>query len=370
MKKFLKWSAAFLVLGVLAVGCIKPEPSEGIEAMRNAKAALLNAQAALTQAKVQVEAANAALIQAQASLLKAEEAIVAAQADKIKAEAAFIDAQTAWELGKLDMTEQKFAIYLQELQVDLDLKRAQAEKRMKQWELDIANLQDDLVQAMMDYEAKLLEFEKWKIDNAGVLAQALIDALDELTDDIKAVIRKLGRKQVQLNIAKAQYQWYVNVEYPESVEAILLHMELTKERLTCEVDYLTGIVEAYEAIYDTYHEDFDAIMAGYQEEINDIRITIAELEKSLFTLTDELKALIDEKTPCWPRTAFLTNFIFRMCSDGFNDTDINVWFGDYYLADAKYEFMMALNQDVRVINTRHHFRIWIPVKKMPGKKNY
>ncbi|MDD2642881.1 MAG: hypothetical protein PHX11_08195 [Bacteroidales bacterium] len=357
MKKFLKWSAAFLVLGVLAVGCIKNEPSEGIEAMRNAKAALLNANAALVQAKVQVEAAQAALIQAQASLLKAEEAIVAAQADKIKAEAAFIDAQTAWELGTLDMTEQEFAIYLQELQVDLDLMRAQAEKRMAQWELDIANLQDDMVQAMMDYEAKLLEFEKWKIDNAGVLAQALIDALDELTDDIKAVIRKLGRKQVQLNIAKAQYQWYVNVEYPESVEAILLHMELTKERLTCEVDYLTGIVEAYKAIYDTYHEDFDAIMAGYQEEINDIRITIAELEKSLFTLKDELKALIDE------RDALLAAYdvpyehsIPDVFSDGLNDTDINVWFGDYYLADTKYEFMMALNQDIRVIeDTRHHF---------------
>ena len=68
----MKWSAAFLVLGVLAVGCIKNEPSQGIEAMRNAKAALLNANAALVQAKVQVEAAQAALIQAQASLLKAQ----------------------------------------------------------------------------------------------------------------------------------------------------------------------------------------------------------------------------------------------------------------------------------------------------------
>ncbi len=357
MKKFLKWSAAFLVLGVLAVGCIKNEPSEGIEAMRNAKAALLNANAALVQAKVQVEAAQAALIQAQASLLKAEEAIVAAQADKIKAEAAFIDAQTAWELGTLDMTEQEFAIYLQGLQVELDLMRAQAEKRMAQWELDIANLQDDMVQAMMDYEAKLLVFEKWKIEHAGDLAQALIDALDELTDDIKAVIRKLGRKQVQLNIAKAQYQWYVNVEYPESVEAILLHMELTKERLTCEVDYLTGIVEAYEAIYDTYHEDFDAIMAGYQEEINDIRITIAELEKMYFTLEDEIVALQAERAALW--AAFnvdFTVYIPDVFENGGDDYDIGVWDNEYYLKGAKYDVLMTMRRDINLIeNTRHHF---------------
>jgi hypothetical protein len=228
---------------------------------------------------------------------------------------------------------------------------------MKQWELDIANLQDDMVQAMMDYEAKLLEFEKWKIDNAGVLAQALIDALDELTDDIKAVIRKLGRKQVQLNIAKAQYQWYVNVEYPESVEAILLHMELTKERLTCEVDYLTGIVEAYEAIYDTYHEDFDAIMAGYQEEINDIRITIAELEKMYFTLEDEIVALEAEYDALFD--AFNVEYevyIPDVFSDGGDDYDIGVWDGFYYLKGAKYDVLMTMKRDINLIeDTRHHF---------------
>jgi hypothetical protein len=357
MKKFLKWSTAFLVLGVLAVGCIKPEPSPGIEAMRNAKAALLNAQATLTQAKVQVEAANAALIMAQASLLTAQEAIVAAQAAKIQAEADFIQAQVEWQNAKTDADKERWAIKIAELEIELELARAQADKRIAAWELQIAEMQDDLVQAMIDYENKLEEFELWKIEHADVLAEALIDALDEVTDDIKAVIRKIARKQVQLNVAKAQYQWYVNVEYPESVEMILMHMEKTKERLTCEVEYLTGIVEAYAAIYDTYHEDFDAIMAGYQEEINDIRATIAELEKMYFQLEDEIVALQAEYDALL--VAFNVPYevyIPDVFSDGGDDYDIGVWDGDYYLNGAKIDVLNVMYRDILLIeDTRHHF---------------
>ena len=357
MKKFLKWSAAFLVLGVLAVGCIKNEPSPGIEAMRNAKASLLNAQAALTQAKVQVEAANAALIQAQASLLKAQEAVVAAQAAKIQAEADLIQAQVEWENAVTDFHKEAWAIKIAELEAELAEKEAEVAAQIAAWELAIANMQDDLVQAMMDYEAKLQEFEKWKIDNADVLAEALIEALDEVTDDIKAVIRKIARKQVQLNVAKAEYQWYVNVVYPEDVEMILMHMEKTKERLTCEVEYLTGIVEAYAAIYDTYHEDFDAIMAGYQEEINEIRATIAELEKMYFQLEDEIVALQAERAALW--AAFNVPYevyIPGVFSDGGDDYDIGVWDGDYYLTGAKFDVLMTMRRDILLIeNTRAQF---------------
>jgi len=357
MKKFLKWSAAFLVLGVLAVGCIKNEPSQGIEAMRNAKASLLTAQAALTQAKVQVEAANAALIQAQAGLIQAQEAVVAAQAAKIQAEADLIQAEVEWQNAVTDAKKEEWAIKIAELEAQLAEEEARVAAQIAAYELQIANMQAQMVAAQEAYEKALLAFEKWKIKNAAVLGEALIDALDEITGQIQAVIKQLGRKQVRLNIAKAEYQWYVNVEYPESVEMILMHMEKTKERLTCEVDYLTGVVAAYEAIYDTYHEDFDAIMAGYQEEINGIRVTIAELEKMYFTLEDEIVALQAESDALWAvYNISYEVYLPDVFANGGDDYDIGVWNNEYYLKGDKYDVLMAMRRDILLIeNTRAHF---------------
>jgi len=134
-------------------------------------------------------------------------------------------------------------------------------------------------------------------------------------------------------------------------------MEKTKERLTCEVEYLTGIVEAYAAIYDTYHEDFDAIMAGYQEEINSIRVLIAELEKMYFQLEDEIVALQAEYAALL--AAFNVPYevyIPDVFSDGGDDYDIGVWDGDYYLKGDKIDVINAMYRDITLIEeTRHHF---------------
>ncbi|MFA6761580.1 MAG: hypothetical protein WCR57_01425 [Bacteroidales bacterium] len=361
MKKFLKWSAAFLVLGVLAVGCIKNEPSPGIEAMRNAKAALLTAQASLVQAKVQVEAANAALIQAQASYIKAQEAVVAAQAKRIEAEAALIQAQVEWEKALTDSHKEAWAKEIEKMEIELEIYRAEADAAIAAYQLVIAQMQAQMVQAMQAYEAALLAFEQWKIANAATLAQDLLNALDAILFQIKGVILDLAEAQIELNYAKTAYEWYVNVTYPEDVEHALLHMQRDKMRLECQIEYLTGVVEAYEALYNAYHGEFDELIAGFQDVITALRAEIAEMEIDFIKLQEKW-LLFDHQALDNANAALTKNrkvSIANVFSDKGDDPNIHVVNGTYSITapwtGANSMFNM-MKRDMRVIeDTRAEF---------------
>jgi hypothetical protein len=362
MKKFLKWSAAFLVLGVLAVGCIKNEPSPGIEAMRNAKASLLNAQAALTQAKVQVEAANAALIMAQAGLIQAQEAVVAAQARKIDAETALIEEQIKWDEALREFHTEAWALKIAELEAQLAEEEARVAAKIAVYELQIANMQAKMVAAQKAYEKAMLLFEKWKIENADVLGKALIEELDILSRRIQRVIIALGRRQVDLDYAKAQYLWYVNVEYPEKTSHIIQQMEANKRRLECEIEYLAGVAEAYDALYNEYHGDFDALIAGFQETITALRAEIAEQELAFIQLQEEW-LLFDHTALADANTALTTKrtvSITGVFSDGGYDPNIHVNDGTYELNKWGWEttpsMFTIMQRDMDVIeDTRSEF---------------
>jgi hypothetical protein len=361
MKKFLKWSAAFLVLGVLAVGCIKNEPSPGIEAMRNAKASLLNAQAALTQAKVQVEAANAALIQAQASLLQAEEAVIAATAARIQAEADLIQAEVEWQNALTDFHKEAWAKEIEALEIELEVLRAEADAAIAQYELEIAQIQDDLVEAMQAYEQALLDFEEWKLDNAAVLGEALMAALDNITEQIKEVLRQMGEAQVDLNFAKAEYEWYVNVTYPQAVEGAMLRLEHDKTRLVCQIEHATRMVEYYQLLYDTYHGEFDALIEEFQEWIVYYRALIAEYE--LAYIEAQAAFLEYDDTPLINALAALTADrtvgVTGVFSDGGDDPNIHVVNGNYVISypwQGTPDMFDIMDRDMRVIeDTRSEF---------------
>ncbi|HPJ55769.1 MAG TPA: hypothetical protein PK401_06715, partial [Bacteroidales bacterium] len=328
-----KWSAAFLVLGVLAVGCIKNEPSPGIEAMRNAKASLLNAQAALTQAKVQVEAANAALIQAQASLLQAEEAVIAATAARIQAEADLIQAEVEWQNALTDFHKEAWAKEIERLEIELEVARAKADKKIAEYELAIAQIQDDLVEAMQEYEEALLAFEQWKLENADAIAQALMDALDDIVEQIKGVLINIANKQIDLNSAMAEYSWYVNVEYPEAVEQMLLHMQRDKMRLECQIEYLTGVAAAYETLYNDFHGEFDALIAEFQETINYYRVALEEMKIEYLVAKEEwlnfYNPYEDEDNNLYLLKGNKVVSIANVFSDGGDDPNIHVVNGNY-----------------------------------------
>ncbi len=357
MKKFFKLSATFLVLGVLAVGCIQNESSQGIEAMRNAKATLLTAQATLVQAKAQVEAANAALVQAQATIVLAHKAIIDAQA-------AAIEAETEWQKALTKFHKEGWEIKIKEMEEDLRAKQAATDAAIAQWELQIAQMQAQMVAAQQAYEQALLAFEQWKLANIGTLAQDLLNALDGIVLQIQAVILDLGQAQLDLNFAKAQYLWYVNVEYPEAVEHAVLHMERDKMRLECQIEYLAGVVEAYEALYNAYHGEFDELIAGFQEVINALRAGIAEYEIEFIRLQEELLLFNTTalNTALTNLTKNRTVGITGVFSDGGDDPNIHVVNGNYRLvnfpwqATTKTTMFDVMKRDMRVIaDTRAEF---------------
>ena len=365
MKKFLKWSAAFLVLGVLAVGCIKNEPSPGIEAMRNAKAALLTAQAALEQAKVQVEAANAALIQAQASVIKAHEAIIAAQARKVDAETALIMAQVEWEKALTDYHKQQWALNIQEREYELEVARAAADAAIAEWELYMAQMQADMVAAQQAYEEALLAFQLWKLANADTISDLLMFELDKVVLRIKGVLLQIAQAQLNLDFAKSQYLWYVNIEYPQEVENAMLHWEFERKLLICKVEHMTGVVAAYEALYNAKHEEFDALIADFQATINALREAIVDYELQFITLEEEY-LLFDHDGLAAAKAALTkkrTVSISGVFSDGGDDPNIHVNNGTYKLSNWGWQAVAPavtmfdiMKRDMRVIDdTRKEF---------------
>lgn len=362
MKKFLKWSAAFLVLGVLAVGCIKNEPSPGIEAMRNAKAALLTAQAALEQAKVQVEAANAALIQAQASLLKAQEAIIAAHARQIDAETALIMAQVEWEKALTDYHKQMWALNVAEREYELEVARAAADAAIAEWEVYMMQLQAQMVAATQAYEQAILTFELWKLANVDTISQALMAALDGIVAQIKAVIIDLAEAQIDLDAAKSNYLWYVNIEYPQAVEHGLMHLEAEKKWVVCKIEHLTALAEAYEALYNAKHEEFDAIITRFQDMVIALRAEIVELELAFLELEEEYM-LFDHQALAAANDALTkkrTVSISGVFSDGGDDPNIHVNDGTYKLKNWGWatspSMFDIMKRDMRVIDdTRKEF---------------
>ncbi|NLA16283.1 MAG: hypothetical protein GX877_07095 [Bacteroidales bacterium] len=354
MKKFFKWSAAFLVLGVLAVGCIKNEPSNGIEAMRNAKASLLSAQAELEKAKAQVEIAQAAVLQAQAGLIDANAAILAAQK-------AAIEAETAWQKALTEFHKEGWEIRIKEMEEDLRARQAETDALVAAFELQIAQMQVELINAQRAYEASLLAFERWKLANIDALAQDLIDALDALTLQIQGIIYELAEAQIDLNYAKAEYLWYIQVEYPEDISHIRQQLEANKRRLTCEVDYLEGVVAAYDALYNNYHGELDGMIAEFQDMITMFRAGIAEMEIRYIELQEEYFWFNDG--PLKAALAALTKSrkvgIKGVFSDGGSDPNIHVGNGNYEITApwvGTPSMFLIMKRDMRVIeDTRAEF---------------
>ncbi|MDD4654746.1 MAG: hypothetical protein PHT08_04975 [Bacteroidales bacterium] len=359
MKKFLKWSAAFLLLGVLAVGCVKNEPSAGIEAMRNAKAALLNANAELVKAKVQVEAANAALIQAQATLKLAEAERVKAQAQIDLAYADLVKAKAERERAETDIMKEEWALKVQELELQLQELEAQVQASIQGYQLAIQMMQTEMVKAQQAYEEALADFEAWKREHAAELAEELIDSLNDIVFQIQRVMRDIAAAQVDLNVAYAAYDYYVNVTYPEATEGVVLMLQQEKRRLTCQIEYLEGLVAAYTAMYEEYHGDFDAFIAGLQEQINEWQATAAEQELAQLQLKKDMIDL-DAKVQAAAYAAFHDDsyeFSATAWSDPVDDQYIHVDSGVYVVEDQTLPGMLkTLAADIAVIeDTRAQF---------------
>ena len=170
----------------------------------------------------------------------------------------------------------------------------------------------------------------------------------------------LGEAQVQLNYAKAQYLWYTKVTYPEDVSHIRQQLEANLRRLTCEIEYLAGVVAAYDALYNNYHQELDGMIADYLTMITAFRAEIAEMEIRIVELEEEaLWAYNAAMNANVPLTTARTVTIKGVFADGGDDSNIHVTNGTYsikYPWKGTTTLFAVMNRDMQVIkDTRAEF---------------
>ncbi len=318
-----------MLIGVLAVGCVPNEPSNGIEAMRIAKAGLLDANAQLTLAKVQVEAAKAAVLQAKATLLQAEAERVRAQAQVELAKADLIKSKAELQRATNDYLKQKWAIKIAEQQLELQEFEAQVQASIKGYELAIQMMQTELVKAQKDYEKAMLKFQEWKAKHANDLTNLQLEQLNDIIDAINGVTLEIAYEQVRLNTAKAAYSAYVEAYYPMQTEEIALELQQEIRVLQCAIDYQEGLVAAYTEMYNNYHGEFDAFIAGLRDQVTAWE---EEIVNDQLVLLQSAKDMVDRYVPMQDAFYALTvgpqpAIMFRAWEDGefADDFTVGVW---------------------------------------------
>ncbi|MCZ2316558.1 MAG: hypothetical protein LC133_03755, partial [Bacteroidales bacterium] len=250
----------------------------------------------------------------------------------------------------------------QEREYELEVARAAADAAIKEWEVYMVQLQAQMVAATQAYEAALLQFELWKLANADTISDLLMFELDKVVLRIKGVLLQIAQAQLNLDFAKSQYLRYVNIEYPQEVENAMLHWEFERKLLICKVEHMTGVVAAYEALYNAKHEEFDALIADFQATINALREAIVDYELQFITLEEEY--LLFDHDGLAAAKAALTKIrpvsISGVFSDGGDDPNIHVnngtKTGKLGMATTSHTMFDIMKRDMRVIDdTRKEF---------------
>ena len=183
--KFLTFALAAILIGSASfISCVSDTESESVQNIRNSRAELMRAEAALAVAQAEVArtlaAAEAALMAAQARQAEAEVALIAAQARQAEAEAELLEARAAFENAQTEIARERAAAELARLQIEneqaeIELERAKVnlerdrilveqtilnaeitmERARLQAEVDMRNLQNQLDQ--MDINCEVLE---------------------------------------------------------------------------------------------------------------------------------------------------------------------------------------------------------------------
>lgn len=260
MKKFKKLSVVFMIATLFSASftsCIDNEVYPVVEAIYEAQADLIAAQAAVQNAEVALLQAEAAAQQAQADLLAAQTAQVNALTEGIIADNAYAAAVREQELRSLVA------------QTDLDLAQAQMdlEVAQAQFELDMQALMAQLeaagVQLAIDYAYQYTDAMNW----ANMLMEQLLTKQAELA-------------QAELLLKNSDESW---AYYLAGKEAELAALEaLLEERNATQAE-----VEALIAAGGTADTQY---LESLRTERDDIKARILAIEQetvALLLLKDE-----------------------------------------------------------------------------------
>lgn len=219
MKKFRLFAGSLLLAGAL-FGCIKNEEADGVKALREAQAALINAKAAN-----------------ETTLANAEAAFVQAQAKIEEAKALQAAAQARYQELQNDLREAQNTDDIARMEVALELFQVQKQGEIAAAQLEAEELLND---AKIALEGSIRAL-KAEIAISEVSTPALdqylakyTDAVDEVTSLQDEIIAK------QVEIAKADFY--------NSDDDLMAKKTISKDRLTKNLALINTWKERYEAI--------------------------------------------------------------------------------------------------------------------------
>ena len=282
------------MLGALTFGaCVDNNESASVEAVRNAKAEELKAQAALlnaeAQAKVILANAEAALKASQAAINQAEAAIKEAQA---RYQEALAEAKEIENEGALAELQAKIAEYEATIAYQQMLKAQY-----------VAQMEQDAINA----EIKLMQVQQNLLDQQLAFNQKLDEVADAEAQELRKLYNAYVKEAGELNNAIASVTYYQNV-IAQAEAGIITAEELCEKNIaswTANIADAEAQIAAYQAVLDVYMEAHGDEIISDEELIkltNEAYVKLAELTEAHQVASDEYFAAVDARNEA--RTAY------------------------------------------------------------------
>ena len=282
------------LLGALTFGaCVDNNESASVEAVRNAKAEELKAQAALlnaeAQAKVILANAEAALKASQAAINQAEAAIKEAQA---RYQEALAEAKEIENEGALAELQAKIAEYEATIAYQQMLKAQY-----------VAQMEQDAINA----EIKLMQVQQNLLDQQLAFNQKLDEVADAEAQELRKLYNAYVKEAGELNSAIASVTYYQNV-IAQAEAGIITAEELCEKNIaswTANIADAEAQIAAYQAVLDVYMEAHGDEIISDEELIkltNEAYVKLAELTEAHQVASDEYFAAVDARNEA--RTAY------------------------------------------------------------------
>lgn len=264
MKKILLIGTAALGMFFMTTSCLENTEPAGIEAMRQAKAELISAEAAY-------QAALTAYQQAQVALVEA------------KVQAKNLDNQ----LKELDIQEKQLALELQEAQNqhqirlweleylleqeanEAEIKRLEAEIALYEWQ--IMSRQMDVEQLERDREAAIEKHEAYMLQLQAATAQAQYN-YEKALRDIEAM--KNGLSTEEQNLID---------EYIAKIDALRPQLQQAEQELLLAQQNVISMKYDYVRDSTLLHMQYEREVALAQENLDNANAYLAEIQEADFT---------------------------------------------------------------------------------------
>jgi|GEM_PF-7064966 len=256
MKKFLKLCAAFSLIGALFVGCIDNSEPDGVRALREAKARLIDSKREVEAAKAVYILSKSKYVDSQTEINKQKAEILKQKAESMKIandyEKRILDDKVAAEIARLQVQQEKALTALYEQQS----KTAKAE----------------------------LAYLKQLVSSQKDLADHKIHVLDAIITNLQALIVEKAALENEILMWQALYQFYDKVELPLAERQLSFALEMAQLEYTHAKYY-----------FDTMTAVKNLALSEYVDFANELHPKITELYEKEVLIESEIAKKMAEK---------------------------------------------------------------------------